>query len=318
MLTTETAYDYNAGNYIVSYIKFRKINMKKSKILTDLHRLLETQDFKSPEELNAFLKKYQGEEIPSFPEEILSNKEKAEDLIYQAYDLNPTEGKKLAKQSLKLDPNCLMAYQYLGQHQNDIKKAIGHYKKGVTIGSKLFGGEFEEENEGHFWLIHETRPYMSCMFHLAECYFYNRQAHKAIELAEQILRLNPNDNQGIRYNLSTYLLAEKQFDKLNQLFLSFEDDGGIVFLYNKALSEYIQKNPSILADKLLKEAIKRNPAVISNLNKNIRSNAASYIRGGEEEAIYYLEHNKFLWQVNEGAMKWAKSWYKKISDSAEN
>lgn len=284
--------------------------MKNNKILTDLHRILETQDFKNEEEMNTFLQKFEGQVIPSFPEETLSNEEKAEDLVYQAYNLSTAKGKKLVKQSLELDPNCIMAYQYLGQQENNIKNAIKYFTKGQEIGAKVFGGPFEKEHKGHFWLIHETRPYMSCILGLADCYFYLDDTHKAIELAEYLLDLNPNDNQGIRYNLTTYLMAAAEYTKLNKHFKAHDNDGGIVILYNKALSAYTQKKSELLARSLLIEAIDHNPKVVQllSLKKSLTTSASTYASGSEEEAIYYLQHNMFLWQ-KEGAIDWAKSVY---------
>ena len=66
--------------------------MKPNKILSDLHRLLETQNFKNDEEINEFLKKYQSEGIPEFPTDVLNNAEQAEDKIYKAFNSSKKKG----------------------------------------------------------------------------------------------------------------------------------------------------------------------------------------------------------------------------------
>lgn len=56
-------------------------------------------------------------------------------------------------------------------------------------------------SKGDFWLVFETRPYMRLlqryMMALIECGVTNR----AIQIGEEMLRLNENDNQGIRFSL---------------------------------------------------------------------------------------------------------------------
>jgi hypothetical protein len=54
---------------------FEIMSKKHSKILTDLHRLLETQDFKSIEEANEFLESIKDQPIPSFQNEAVTDKE---------------------------------------------------------------------------------------------------------------------------------------------------------------------------------------------------------------------------------------------------
>ncbi len=58
-------------------------------------------------------------------------------------------------------------------------------------------------SKGDFWLVFETRPYMRLlqryMMALIECGVTNR----AIQIGEEMLRLNENDNQGIRFILIT-------------------------------------------------------------------------------------------------------------------
>ena len=281
--------------------------MSKDKIMKDLQRLLATQDFKDENEMNDFLKKYQNESIPEFPEEVLSEKEKAEDLVYEAYNLSKTKGIKLAQQSLEIDPDCILAYQYLGEHQNNPNNAKVYFKKGVEIGKKKFGGAFEKENAGHFWLIFETRPYMSCLSSLSQCEYLSGDVKKAIEILEFMLHLNPGDNQGVRYVLSTYLLESQRYDSFEKHIADHGEDGGIFFVYNKALYEYIRGKNSLKATHLLSKAIAHNPYVIKQLQSKTKKVSNSYSIGSKEEAQFYCEYNTKLWKETEGAIEWLKS-----------
>lgn len=273
--------------------------------MSDLQRLLETQNFKNDGELDAFLQKYQSEGIPEFPEEVLNNEEKAEDKIYQAYDTTKAKGLKLAQQALKLDKNCIMAYQYLAEHQKYLSKSIEYYKKGIAIGNKKFGGKYEEENKGHFWMIFETRPYMTCLFNLSECEYLNGNIDESIRLIEYLLELNPNDNQGVRYILSSHLLEAEAYDKYEKHAKANQDDGGVFFAFNNTLFEFIRSKDSIGANALLSKAREHNKYVIPMLSKNAKMLSNSYSMGSKEEADYYCEYNAKLWQKTEGAIEWA-------------
>ena len=194
--------------------KKTNINVSKDKMFTDLHRLLETQNFKSEDELKNFLNNMMGAEIPSFPKEALSIKEQAQDLIFEAHESSITEGRKKAAEALKLDPDCIEAYEYLGTLENDVTKAMLHFQKGVDIGKRLFGGEFREENKGAFWMIHETRPYMRCQQHLADCFYGLGKIEESVALLEELIELNPNDNQGARDQLLLFLIVMGELSML--------------------------------------------------------------------------------------------------------
>lgn len=281
--------------------------MKQNKVMRDLQRLLETQNFKNEEEMNEFLSKYQSEGIPEFPEEVLNTREKAEDKVYQAYDTSKTKGIKLAEEALKLDKDCILAYQYLGEQQNNLNKAKHYYIKGIEIGKKKFGGKYEKENKGHFWMIFETRPYMTCLFNLSECEYISGNIDESIRLIEYLLELNPYDNQGVRYILSSHLLEAKQYHKYEQHSKANKDDGGIFFKFNNALYEFINSGNSLKSINLLKIAIEHNQYVIGKLDKKSKMLSNGYSIGSKEEANYYCEYNAKNWQESKGAIEWAKT-----------
>ena len=280
--------------------------MKQKKIMRDLQRLLETQDFKNEAEVNAFLSRYQKEGIPEFPQDVLNTSEQAEDKVYQAYESSKTKGIKLAEEALKLDKDCIMAYQYLGEQQNNLNKAKDFYLKGIEIGKKKFGGKYEKENKGHFWMIFETRPYMTCLFNLSECEYISENLNESIRLIEYLLELNPNDNQGVRYILSSHLLEAKKYLKYEKHSKANKDDGGIFFKFNDALYEFIKSGNSLKSINLLKKAIEHNKYVISKLDKKSKMQASGYSIGSKEEANYYCEYNAKNWKESNGAIEWAK------------
>jgi len=67
----------------------------------------------------------------------------------------------------------------------------------VTAGEKDLGPEFFKEHKGYFGGLIETRPYMRAKVTLAMYQEYIGHTEAAIEQYEELLELNPNDNQGI-------------------------------------------------------------------------------------------------------------------------
>lgn len=88
---------------------------KQSKMMADLHRLLETQDFKSDEDIQTFVKTIGVQGISSSPKEVLSFKERAQDLVFEAYELSSAKAKTAITEALHLDPDCIEAYEFLGR-----------------------------------------------------------------------------------------------------------------------------------------------------------------------------------------------------------
>ena len=83
-----------------------------------------------------------------------------------------------------------------------------------------------KESMGDFYMVLETRPYMRVLqFYLsilASCYMIQQ----AIAVAKEMLKLNRNDNLGIRYHLlSLYVYSEDEFNarKLIKMYKNEED-----------------------------------------------------------------------------------------------
>ena len=53
-----------------------------------------------------------------------------------------------------------------------------------------------------------------------------------------MLRLNPNDNQGIRYELASCLMKSGDTEALKELLKEYDEDGSPLWLYTQALLAY--------------------------------------------------------------------------------
>ena len=104
----------------------------------------------------------------------------------------------------------------LAEHAQTAEEARKHYEQGVAAGERALGKQAFEEYAGHFWGILETRPYMRAREGLAQCLWEAGQREEAAEHYRELLRLNPDDNQGVRYSLATLLLDLDRDEDLRQ------------------------------------------------------------------------------------------------------
>lgn len=275
-----------------------------------ISELLSKQNFKSIEEVNEFLNAHiKGKNI----DELFFNKkgkktnsEKSDDLVYEAYECSPAKGLKLIQEALKLDPENIRALNYIADREEDIDEATRLYKQSMIIGEKKLGKKFFQENKGLFWGIHETRPYMTAKLNYADCLCSNGKIEEGIKEYTEILELNPNDNQGVRYILSGILLHEKKYDEYLKLHNSYKEKSTF-WLFNYALFLYITKGETKESNKALKEADKCNKHVIQFMTqqKQIKSEIPGhYSPGQEDEAICYLMDNFSIWRNNSESIFW--------------
>lgn len=175
--------------------------------------------------------------LPTFDEDILFG---AQELAFDAWE-EPARLKRivLAKKALRISPYCTDAYNILAKETEDIAECVNLYTQGVEVGQKAFGKKFFKENEGYFWGLTETRPYMRAMEGLADCLREQSERQKAIEICHEMLRLNPNDNQGIRYLLINWLIAESAFEVAEKIISDYPENS-VFMLYGAALLYFRQ------------------------------------------------------------------------------
>lgn len=194
------------------------------KMTSDLSRLLQGQDFKSEEDLKAYLDGIaKGGKIPDVPPK--SAVSFAQDIMYEAWEAKTKrERLKLAKEALSISPDCADAYNLLAEEEaKTLEETKELYQKGMEAGRRALGEEIFKEDSGHFWGYTPTRPYMRSRAGLMECLWELGEHDEAIGHAKEMLRLNKSDNQGIRYILIAYLAELKRYDEL----INFSIKGGI-------------------------------------------------------------------------------------------
>jgi len=150
---------------------------------------------------------------------------RAEDLVYEAWEAAGLRRAVLARKALALWPECADGYVLLAQAASSLEEARELLERGVAAGERAVGRRVFVEDAGDFWLIFETRPYMRARAALAATLWRLGRREEAVEHQRELLRLNPRDNQGLRYRQANWLLALESYDELEELFAAHAGDG---------------------------------------------------------------------------------------------
>jgi tetratricopeptide (TPR) repeat protein len=236
---------------------------------------------------------------------------RAQDLMYEAFEAQGASRVALAQEALAISPNCADAYLLLAEETaSSLEEACGLLEQGVAAGERALGPEPFEEDVGQFWGILETRPYMRARAALAETLWALGRREEAVEHQRDLLRLNPNDNQGVRYRQAEWLLWLESYEELDELFAAYEDDGAAAFGYTKALAAFRREGDSARARQLLGEARELNPYVPAYLSgrKRLPARLPDYVGlGDDSEAVDYASGAAELWASVPGALTWLEA-----------
>ncbi len=232
----------------------------------------------------------------------------AQDLIYDAWEMADLKsGLALARRALKISPDCADAYVLLAEAARTRAKALELYRKGVEAGERALGSEAFARDAGHFWGILETRPYMRARAGLAQRLWERGDYEEATAHWRDMLRLNPGDNQGIRYILAARLLYLDRDRETAAVLDLYPDDAAATWAWIRALLLFRAGGDNPKARSALDEALQCNSFVPSYLffQKALPRVLPEYASWGDErEAQWCADENLKAWRTTKGAIAW--------------
>jgi len=235
--------------------------------------------------------------------------DEAQEIMYDAWEASTRQrAVALARKALEVSPDCADAYNLLAEETaKSLEEAIELYRKGVKAGERALGKKAFKEDIGHFWGLIETRPYMRARAGLAQSLWEADQREEAVEHYWDLLRLNPNDNQGIRDLLMPCLIELGRDGDAEKLFQQYKEDGMAVWMYSRALLYFRKHGDSPTADESLKAALGENkhvPSYLLGRKRMPRALPDHYGFGDDNEAVLYAHGNRAAWKATPGALEW--------------
>jgi tetratricopeptide (TPR) repeat protein len=237
--------------------------------------------------------------------------DRAQALVQQAFEAaDPERRIALAREALAVCPDCADAYVLLAENTRGHKKVLQLYEQGVAAGERALWREAFERDAGHFWGLLETRPYMRARLGLAHALWVMGRRDEAVGHLQEMLRLNPGDNQGIRYTLAGFLLFLDRDDDLERLLAQYPDEGSAAWAYTRALLALRRHGDTAEARQLLKQAQKANkhvPAYLLGEKLPSDRQPSFYSPGDDSEALEYVGSFMVGWKSTPGAIAWLRS-----------
>lgn len=235
--------------------------------------------------------------------------QKAMDLVATAHHL--ARGRRavlLARQALEIWPDCAEAYTLLGMHAHDPETALGFYAQAMAAAERAMGpGMFE--HAGHFWGLLETRPYMGARLSYAETLLNLGRLEEGAGHLRELLRLNPNDNQGVRESLANVLITLDLDEEAQDLLDRYGEDESALMEFPRALLRFRREGDSVEARRSLKQAIQANrfvPGLLLRTRTMPTSALGLYSPGTEGEAAIYVSLARGTWEKTPGALDWLR------------
>ena len=302
-----------------------------------IHKIIGSKDFESIEEMQQFVGDHivgreMGEIEAMLPDEgPESDFDRAESLIEGIPEgAAAKEVVRIAKQALALSEYCMGAWFAFGMYAENPATALERFEKGIEKGRVRFKEQIKESGEGQgLWGYIEARDFMRLLEEKAKALEEMKELGKAAEVYEEMLALNPTDNQGIRSDLLRILLIYRKLDDARRLLDRFPNDALVDMAYGRALLEIVTAadrtgfeipdvnspktpaSPAALlkslgpefhaAVKFLNLAVKLNPFVPlfmtqgSILEVEVDDLACF---GGPYEAVIYAQQWCFLWYAS--------------------
>lgn len=192
------------------------------------------------------------------------------EMVYNAWELlslGDKEGaKKVARKALKLNPSLADAHNILAsieEKKGKLEKALELYTQACQTAVKDLGSEAPKSRS--WWLDLDSRPYMRAREGIAFTNWQLGNLDEAIKEYKEILKRNPNDNQGVRYLIAPLFLlkgdikgALKEFDYFKKNYPGDIGDPHFDFCWALALFRDGQTKKAV---RKLYQAIFSNPYI---------------------------------------------------------
>jgi tetratricopeptide (TPR) repeat protein len=274
-------------------------------VLLDMERATEGREFASLEAYQRFLQEnFAGQPVPHLAGRTAM--ERAQDLAYAAVEAGGRRQLQLLRKALEISPDCADAYVLLAERERAPEKARELYAQGTAAGERALGPQRFAEEAGHFWGVLDTRPYMRARFGLGRCYEEEGQLEEAIGHYQELLRLNPHDNQGVRDRLAVCLLRARKFERLADLLARYDEDRAY-WRCIAALAAYAQFGDSAQSRERLAAAHQANRHVRKYLLGNValpEDPPEAYRLGDDNEAAIVASELIDVWDATPGALEW--------------
>jgi tetratricopeptide (TPR) repeat protein len=242
--------------------------------------------------------------------------QKVQDAFHTAIDLmreDPAYAKKVFQRLIRSYPEHIDACHHLAltwYWQGKLENAAKIWRQGTEFALKFFPPNFSMQRDRLAWGFIENRPFLRLYQGSGLACLRLGKPREALEVFENLLRMNPHDNQGNRA-----LAVECNFLLENPAAViaicdRYAGDAMEQLVYGRALALFQLKRLSP-AQKALRQAVDLFPRIVQELLKSRHQPPKGWdeervTMGGKDQAYsYWKEHGKF-WNETPGALEWLR------------
>lgn len=247
------------------------------------------------EKLQEFIEKYNNGEI----EYENTPLDEAYELLDKAgHAKSEKEAIRLAKQAYKKSSACFDAILFQADLAEPGIKRMKLLEKGLDFEKKRLEEEkfFEEDNIGDFYGLFETRPYIRGLVAKVRYFLEAGKFRQAEGVCKEILRLNKNDNMGVRYLLMAIYAVLEEEDNMLELYKKYPEENLEMLFPLFAL--YYKLGNDKKAKQYLEKVNKSNPYFAKAFDGTLEESdeyVPGYYRMGESSEVFmYFEKYLFL------------------------
>lgn len=241
-----------------------------------------------------------------------SPSEQAQQLAYEAMMDAETDDHAvaLAERALALDPGCLDARVILaeircGGHDGPLIEALYGIVRDAeaALDPQRFRGT-------DVWNELALRPYLRAKFRLGDALRASGHTEEAIEELEELLGLNPPDQQAAREPLLACYLALNRRKEARRLLEEFSFDESAVFHWGRVLERFLARSKAGALREL--EAARRQnrhvePYLAFRKKPPETFEGEFYVPGDSREALHCLYVMGTAWASHPAAIVWLRS-----------
>lgn len=152
---------------------------------------------------------------PSIPQDV------SRGLLNAAFRARSTSKKiALLKKAIERDPDCSLARVELG----DAEFQLGNWKESLLHYEEVVEREFvrwQKEDKIEWWANLETRPYLRAIFGKGMTLWHQNDYASAAQGLSYLLKLNPTDNQGVRFLIPLLWMLAEEYQKASAFYESY-------------------------------------------------------------------------------------------------
>jgi len=228
-------------------------------------------------------------------------------------DANPTIARRMFRSLIRRYPEHVDAHHHLALayfRDGKTRKAAEAWKTGMEFALKLLPPNFSMNRDRLPWGFIENRPFLR----LYHCYGLSlmrlRKAEQALEVFENILSLNPHDNQGARALVVECNFELNRPESVLELCDRFRNDALEQLVYGRPLALF-QLSRGTEAAKAFRGAKQSYPLIAEELMKKRHACPEGWqeeritLGGADQAYAYWKEFGKF-WRKTPGALAFAR------------